>query len=126
MEKVTYYEELLTNRFGKVGTVMKDHIQSPRFPVTYHHDFVRGLIQKLFPDSEMLSRGDVGVMFRGEVPNEEEQELELIKGAIGYVLEHNEGKILEEILDTKDLEIVQSYASMKEFMEDIWLTKLKS
>lgn len=124
MERENEYETLLTNQFGKLGKVFTEHIQHPRFPVTYHHDFVRGLFQTLFPNSEMLSRGEVGSLLREKIPNEQERESELLKGAIGYILGNNEGQILEEILDTQDIEIVQSYAKLKEFMEDIWITKL--
>lgn len=123
MNELKNYEEILEAKFGVVGVVMKKATTSVRFPATLHHDYVRTLNEQRDKLEKLESRGGVAMEVREQVPNLEDREEELLKGAIGYVFHYNSQEILAEIMECPDSKLLNSYQEMLKFANTLWFNK---
>lgn len=118
------YGEVLTERFGTIGTVIAKEADFGRFPATYHHDYVRSINENNLKLEGLGSRGEVSQFLRGQVPEEDVREWELIKGAIGYIMEYRSDDILAEILANPEPALIKSYQDMQQFSKTLWYWQL--
>jgi hypothetical protein len=123
MNEPKNYEEILEAKFGVVGEVMKKEINSSRFPVTFHHDYIRTLNESRSKLEKFESRGMVAMEVREQVPNIEDREEEFLKGAIGYIFHYNSQEILAEIMECPDSKLLNSYQEMLKFANTLWFNK---
>jgi len=97
---VTEIKEKLADT--KIGEILN----SSRFPYTYHHDWIRYYCWS-------LSRSDVASIFDELFSDEEEYEMECIRGAFAYIfLNHGEELVLSLIESEQPLELIDIYKKM--------------
>lgn len=104
--ETNYYQKEFLN---VVGPNVEKHIDSTRFPFTYHHDWYRS-------STPSLSRGDVAELLRINYPDRQEYDKQAVNGALAYLFENVPEAFLNDILDSSDEEqsrLIILYSDMK-------------
>lgn len=114
------YEQLLTERFGVIGNIIAAEATSSNFPNAYHHYYIRMNNSTNHNLDGLDSNTQVASYLRNQFPDENIRELEMIKGALAYILEYRSEHILAEILANPNPAITQSYRDLQQFSKTLW------